>query len=280
MSLVDVRVGGNMLSAFHVNDKRAKFSSNRLSKEETSSDYWRTELVSKVADVRGGQVGQAFGTVTTSRGLCNGSVSTDGVNGWIRMGHFVSTCLGEPSLCKHGLTVSLWLKYNRTSSREKQYFLGTSGSQDGYRGVLIYQDFSNVDKEHLIVKVETGARVWRRSFLATSDAWTYVSLTWTSRDGLIVYSNGTLVGYDRQGEETASVQPYYTTFTLGRPNDKFMFSRVTLDDIAVWYRALHPREVEAMFARSAGLDLEADRVIIEKGQIFLLVLLLGPKAPC
>ena len=269
ISLINLQVSADSLSAFHVNSKEKLISSNKVSKDVSSTSRWRTEVVSKIVDVKGGGAGQAFGNVVTSQGILNGSVSTDGAHGWIRMGHFISTCLGEPSVCKDGLTVSLWLKYNRTYTQPYQYFLGTSGSLDGYRGFLIYQNFQNDNRDHMIVKVENGTRVWRRSFLAPSDTWLYVSFTWTSSKGLIVYCNGSLVGYDSRGQKTAPIQPYYTTLTLGRPNDKLQFSRGTLDDIAVWYRALHSREVAAMFARGAGLDLEADSVIAEKGELLI-----------
>ena len=199
----------------------------------------------------------------TSQGVVNQSIETDGKGAWVNFGSFVNTCVSEPSLCPLGFTFTLWIKYAILDNNGLQYFIGTGGTKEGLKGFLIYQDFPYDKEDHLAIKVENGTMLWKRSFPVPRDSWTHVTFTWDERDGLVIYSNGSSAGADQKGKKTKLEEVYNTSFTFGRPNNEMIFSKAAYDEIAVWNRKLHPKEVEAVYKRTAGLGQGPD---LEKGR--------------
>lgn len=226
------------------------------------NNLWRTETVTTLQDIKGGKGGLAFGNVLRSQGVISESIATDGEHSWAKLGYFTNSCLGEPDVCQEGLTVSLWINYQKCNETF-QYYIGTSGTRDGYRGFLIFQDFSYDSQDHLAVKVENSTMLWKRSFYVPRDIWTHVTFTWDARAGLKIYANGAFAVADSLGQQTKRIEPYVTTLTLGRPNDKLMFSKAAYDEIAVWYRQLLPQEIKAVYERTANVN---GGLIAQKGE--------------
>lgn len=214
----------------------------------SSPVYWRTVATTTVDDVIGDQEGFVFGRSHVVHGVVNESVLTNGQDAWLNLGHVINTCLGDPSFCHHGLTVSFWIKYH-VINQPIQFFLGTSGTEAGYRGFLVYQDSRKDTQDHLTIKVENSTLLWERSFTAPRDTWLHVLFTWSTRDGLSVYRNGSIVGVDNKPKKTYPISPYFTTFTVGRPNNKYVFSNASFDEIAVWYQQLHPAQIQSIYDR-------------------------------
>lgn len=185
-------------------------------------------------------------------------------DGFIDLGNFVNTCLGEPSSCRNGMTVSLWLKYRR--SEERQYFLGTSGSDIRQPGFVIYQDMYENGSNYIAVSVRTGKAAWTTHVTVPVNTWTHVLFSWSQRDGLSVHTNGTLATRMEDFSSTASMKNYYTVFTLGRPNNEYKLSRAIYDELAVWYLVLTDQEAEAIYARTSGIDFEALNAKIAQGE--------------
>ena len=223
-------------------------TSARLTTRTSSPVFWRTEVKTKVNDVKSDQQGFAFGRTQVMSGVVNDSVLTNGQDAWLNLGHFMNTCLGEPSICDKGMTVSFWIKYH-VIHQPIQYFMGTSGTQAGYRGFLVYQDYRRDTEDHLTIKVENSTLLWERSFSAPRDTWVHVMFTWNSIDGLSVYRNGSLVGVERQGKMTYPISPYFTTLTIGRPNNRYVFCNASFDEVAVWYRTLQAAEIQSIHDR-------------------------------
>ena len=231
---------------------------------DASDEYWSAKVSKGITDLKTTKEGLIFNECMTSQGVANQSLETDGKGAWVNFGSFVNTCLSEPSLCPYGLTVTLWIKYAILDNNGIQYFMGTSGTKEGLRGFLIYQDFPYDREDHLAVKVENGTVLWKRSFAVPRDTWTHVTFTWDDRDGLVIYANGSAVGGEPDGKTTKPQDVYFTTFTLGRPNNKMVFSKAAYDEIAMWERKLHPKEIEAVFKRTAGYGVRRD---LEKGKL-------------
>jgi hypothetical protein len=176
-------------------------------------------------------------------------------NGFINLGNFVNTCLGKPSVCSNGMTVSLWLKYKL--SEERQYLLGTSGSDVRKPGFVIYQDMYINGSNYIAVSVRTGQEVWTTRVAIPWDTWTHVLFSWSPRDGLSIHTNGTLAGRLKNSTQTLSMQNSNTSFTLGKANNEGNISRATYDELAVWYMVLTDKEAKAIYARTSGIDFEA-----------------------
>ena len=176
-------------------------------------------------------------------------------NGFVTLGNFINTCLGKPSLCDSGMTVSLWLKYQL--SNDRQYFLGTSGSDVRDPGFVIYQDIHRNGTNYTAVSVRTGKEIWTTHATVPPDTWTHVLFTWSPRDGLSVNTNGTHASRTETFFSTASVLNSHTSFTLGRANNEYRLSRATYDELAVWYLVLTDKEVKAIYARTSGIDFAA-----------------------
>lgn len=237
-------------------------------RKETSSgsstgEYWGVQVNKGIIDLKTNKEGLLFNDCVMSRGVVNQSLATDGKGAWVNFGSFINTCISDPSLCPSGFTVALWVKYQILDNNGLQYFMGTSGNKDGLRGFLIYQDFPYDREDHLAVKVENGTVLWKRSFAVPRDSWTHVTFTWDERDGLVIYANGSSVGGDPKGKTTEPEDIYFTTFTLGRPNNALIFSKAAYDEIAVWERKLHPKEIEAVYQRTANIGLSPD---LDKGK--------------
>lgn len=252
------------LDHLNITVKNAEITRNDIrARTHVSGEYWSIQTSKGVKDSKTGLEGLVFSDCVTSKGVVNQSVETDGKGAWLNLGSFVNTCMSEPSLCAYGLTVSLWTKYAVLDSNGLQYFMGTSGSKEGLRGFLIYQDFSYDSEDHLTVKVENGTMVWKRSFAVPRESWTHVTFTWDQRDGLAIYTNGSFVGEDPKGKTTKPEAHNFTTLTLGRPNDDRVFSKAAFDEIAIWEKKLHPTEIEAVYKRTAkvgmGPDLEKEK---------------------
>lgn len=240
----------------------------------SSPVYWRAVVMTTVDDVIGGHEGYAFGRVQVVHGVVNESVRTNGHDAWLNLGHVINTCLGDPSLCHHGLTVSFWIRYHVTN-KPIQYFLGTSGTEAGYRGFLVYQDYRRDTKDHVTIKIENSTSLWERTFPVPRDLWSHVMFTWSSRDGLFVYCNGTFVGRDSESRKTYPINPYFTTFTVGRPNNKFEFSNASFDEIAVWYRQLHPLQIQSIYNRVIDKPPRYERQVYAKSKYFFLSFHIG-----
>lgn len=237
--------------------KRDKTSASNI-----SGEYWGVKVTKGLRDLKSNREGLVFNECVTSQGVVNQSIKTDGKGAWVNFGSFVNTCVSEPSLCPLGFTFALWIKYAILDNNGLQYFIGTSGTKEGLKGFLIYQDFPYDKEDHLAIKVENGTMLWKRSFPVPRDSWTHVTFTWDERDGLVIYSNGSSAGADQKGKKTKPEEVYNTSFTFGRPNNEVIFSKAAYDEIAVWNRKLHPKEVEAVYKRTAGLGQGPD---LEKG---------------
>lgn len=288
------------LDRLNITVKSAQIRDEKRARTHTSGEFWGIQENKGIKDLKKGKEGQVFNGCVTSEGVVNQSVGTDGKGAWVKLGSFVNTCMSEPSLCPYGLTVSLWIKYSVLDGNGLQYFMGTSGTKEGSRGFLVYQDFPYDRDDHLAVKLENGSMLWKRSFAVPRESWTHVTFTWDERGGLVIYANGSTVGRDPEGKTTQPASDYYTTFTLGRPNNEMIFSKAVFDEIAMWERKLHPFEIEAVYKRTArigrGPDLEKEKQLLKEGGaknimnllyvefgvvtfLFLLVVLYFPNKP-
>lgn len=243
--------------------KQDRKETNNISLQRRSGEYWGVQVNNGIKDLKTNNEGLLFNDCVMSRGVVNHSLATDGKGAWVNFGSFINTCISDPSLCPSGFTVALWMKYQILDNNGLQYFMGTSGNKDGLRGFLIYQDFPYDREDHLAIKVENGTVVWKRSFAVPRDSWTHVTFTWDERDGLVIYANGSSVGGDPKGKMNKPEEIYFTTFTLGRPNNAMYFSKAAYDEIAVWERKLHPKEIEAVYRRTANIGLSPD---LDKGK--------------
>ena len=246
--------------------KKERKDANSIPPSRSTGEYWEAQVNKGIRDLKTKQQGRLFNNCVVSQGVVNQSLQTDGKGAWVNFGSFINTCVSDPSLCPSGFTVALWIKYQILDNKELQYFLGTSGNKDGLRGFLIYQDFLYDREDHLAIKVENGSVLWKRSFAVPRDEWTHVAFTWDERDGIKIYANGSYVGGDPKGKPTQAEDNKNTAFTLGRPNNEFIFSKAAYDEIALWERKLHPKEIEAVYQRTAKIGLSPD---LEKGKILV-----------
>ena len=236
---------------------------DRKETSNTSGEHWGVQVNKGIKDLKTNKEGLVFNNCVILPGVVNQSLVTDGNGAWVNFGSFINTCISDPSLCPTGFTVALWIKYQILDNKGLQYFMGTSGNKYGLRGFLIYQDFLYDREDHLAIKVENGTVLWKRSFAVPRDSWTHVTFTWDERDGLVIYANGSSVGGDPKGKTTDPEKVYSKNFTLGRPNNALIFSKAAYDEIAVWERKLHPREIEEVYQRTANIGLSPD---LEKGK--------------
>ena len=192
------------------------------------------------------------------------ALQTDGKSGYVILGNFTNTCIGNPTLCSRGMSVSMWIKY--ASSDEVQYFLGTSNSQAGQPGFVVYQDPGANGSDYLAVSVRTGSKSWTSRVGVPSDTWTHLLFTWRPREGLAVHANGTLAGSSKQPVVTLAMVNHHTSFMLGKANNESRLSAAAYDDLSVWYHVLTDKEVKAIYARMCGIDFAKLKVERSQGR--------------
>lgn len=203
-----------------------------------------------VNDGKSNQKGFAHGSILVP-GQVGKAVALNG-KGFVNLGDFANTCPGNPYSCKQGFTVSFWLSYSSTN--DVQYFLGTSGTDVRQPGFVIYHDaFRNVSHA-VAVSVRTGKALWTTHMNVPSRTWTHVLFSWSARDGLTVYTNGTLASRTIYSSTTDSLRNTNTSFTLGRPNNEYQFSWAAYDELAVWHLVFTENEAKTIYARSSGIN--------------------------
>ena len=86
-------------------------------------------------EYKSGKHGRGIGKLMTSQGVFGDCVTTLSKKGWINLGDFQDQCLGKPSLCDNGLSVSFWV--NLSSNVSRQFLLGTGGLKSRRNGFLV-----------------------------------------------------------------------------------------------------------------------------------------------
>lgn len=84
--------------------------------------------------------------------------------------------------------------------------------------------------------------------------WTHILFTWTKKDGLMVYINGTFTAGDTAGSVSENYGDPYPDLVIGTGNNRAYGHYVTgaFDEFVIWERALSPKEIVLYYSAAIG----------------------------
>lgn len=117
-----------------------------------------------------------YGNPSFQNGKVGRSLQLDGEDDYVDGGDQSNACLGDLSLCQHGVTISMWWYFSRLD--DYTYFFST-----GARGLQFYY-FRN----QLIVEAQQRSKFWKVTFSNPEvRRWYFVEFTWDDDKGLRLY---------------------------------------------------------------------------------------------
>ncbi|KAH3868179.1 hypothetical protein DPMN_031319 [Dreissena polymorpha] len=107
---------------------------------------------------------------------------------YVDMGTFESSCIGNPSLCTFGLSISFWLRF--ISGQTNAYVFSNNAS-----GLAVYLNGSTLN-----ASIQKGGQRW---FVSASglinESWYFVEVTWHPNSGLGLYLNQSMASSQVSG---------------------------------------------------------------------------------
>lgn len=217
--------------------------------ESALVSYWAFEdgagtMASDTAD--GGQDATTVGDPELVPGLRGDALLFDGVDDYVRIPHSASVNFGGPGL--ESYSVSVWIKPRDLSGF--QHVISKLGDEDtdGVAGPSPFELFTGGTNAIFYVKDGTGggddASFTPGNVSVSADTWQHVVLV---RDGaeLEVYKDGALAASLSSGidSSTANTEP----ITIGQRGDDDIFFDGSIDEVAVFSRALSADEVADLY---------------------------------
>jgi hypothetical protein len=142
---------------------------------------------------------------------------------YLDMGTHTDSCLGNLDHCKHGFTLSVWLKPRALT--ENTHFLAAPNY------ALFYED------GQLKAEFSTNQRTWQvsTSRFRVGD-WQRVTLAWHEKKGLTLYVDDELQDTDYGSERLQRDQPASDHVFVGRNlADVRLTADTQADQLQVWY---------------------------------------------
>ncbi|KAI4820527.1 hypothetical protein KUCAC02_028501 [Chaenocephalus aceratus] len=192
-------------------------------------------------------------TVDIVEGMVNKGIFLNGDNGgtFLHFGKYQNSCISDPSWCgPEGITFSFFWKNHESESR----FAVASGGKVISNGFSVYTN-------HFGGYVEFYTRAnnhrWKANIKVPGPYWTHILFTWTVKDGLKVFINGTFTAGDTDGSVSDNYGDPYPDLVIGTGNDRAYGHYVTgaFDEFVIWERALPPREISLYYGAATGQSL-------------------------
>uniref|UniRef100_A0A674CBD4 Adhesion G protein-coupled receptor D1 n=1 Tax=Salmo trutta TaxID=8032 RepID=A0A674CBD4_SALTR len=212
----------------------------------TASHYWPLD---KVDGIHGlwDQIGNRPDIV---EGMVNKGIYLNGDNGgtFLHFGNYQNTCISDPTLCgPEGITFSFFWKNQETESR----FAIVSGGKVISNGFSVY---ANAYIGYVEFYTRGNFKRWRANINILGPFWTHILFTWTLKDGLNIYINGTFNTSDPTGNVSMNYGDPYPDLVIGTGNDQSYGHHLTgaFDEFIIWERALSPEEILMYYKAAIG----------------------------
>lgn len=214
---------------------------------KSSAHYWPLNSIDTnkhLKDVTGSGKSKVYGGAETVPGVSKYALKLDGlVSTGANLGNFAGTCLSEPSICKHGFTVSFWLKLDASSITEifsYQVVLQLSRTLESV-GSTIYAKKNkigfNVNDRNISRNVEV---YWNYT------DWVHVSLVWNKMaDTVQVLLDCKQKPYLKQTEtkNRFSIIPTQNQLWLGSNYAQLKNCKLEIDELVIWYDVLSAEDL-------------------------------------
>jgi hypothetical protein len=160
-------------------------------------------------------------------GNIGNAVSLSGYGQYVDIGIHNDKCMANLDKCKHGLTISMWLKARRLD--DNTYFLSSPTYSLFYRDGRLQARFKHKGKVWEVFTPNIKA-----------DRWHNVDLSWTPENGLGLYVDGTReASTTRYREAMQGDQPASEGVQIGKSDISSRTLAGDIDEVQFWYG---PRE--------------------------------------
>uniref|UniRef100_A0AAR2KWN9 Adhesion G protein-coupled receptor D1 n=1 Tax=Pygocentrus nattereri TaxID=42514 RepID=A0AAR2KWN9_PYGNA len=212
----------------------------------TASHYWPLDAVDGPRSLRD-QIGNRTDIV---EGVVNKGIYLSGDRGatFLHFGNYRNSCISDPTLCgPQGVTFSFFWKNQEVESR----FAVLSGGKIISNGFSVY---ANPVGGYVEFYTRGNSRRWKVHITPPGPFWTHILFTWTLKDGLKVYINGTFNISDEVGGVSQVYGDTYTDLVIGTGNRESYEHYVTgaFDEFVIWERALSPKEIWLYYKAAIG----------------------------
>uniref|UniRef100_A0A4W6FL28 Adhesion G protein-coupled receptor D1 n=1 Tax=Lates calcarifer TaxID=8187 RepID=A0A4W6FL28_LATCA len=212
----------------------------------TASHYWPLDAVDGIYELWD-QIGNRPDIV---EGMVNKGIFLNGDNGgtFLHFGNYQNSCISDPTLCgPEGITFSFFWKNHEAESR----FAVASGGKVISNGFSVY---TNPFGGYVEFYTRGNNHRWRANIRVPGPYWTHILFTWTKKDGLKVYINGTYTTGDAVGNVSENYGDPYPDLVIGTGNDRAYGHYVTgaFDEFVIWERALPPNEILLYYNAAIG----------------------------
>ncbi|XP_036000443.1 adhesion G-protein coupled receptor D1 isoform X1 [Fundulus heteroclitus] len=184
-------------------------------------------------------------------GVYNRGIFLDNDNGgtFLHFKNYQNSCISDPVLCGlEGITFSFFWKNQKASSN----FAVASGAKVISNGFSVF-----TDSQKGFVELNTRDKHrWIAEIPSSGPYWTHVLFTWTKKDGLKVYINGTFYGADSSGRDSENSGDHSSDVFLKTENNR-AHRHVTraFDEFIIWNRALSPHQIKLYYGAAVGQDM-------------------------
>ncbi|XP_033947652.1 adhesion G-protein coupled receptor D1 isoform X4 [Pseudochaenichthys georgianus] len=223
----------------------------------TASHYWPLDAVDGIHelwDKIGNRPGYVNGSnINIVEGMVNKGIFLNGDNGgtFLHFGKYQNSCISDPSWCgPEGITFSFFWKNHESESR----FAVASGGKVISNGFSVY---TNNFGGYVEFYTRVNNHRWKANIKVPGPYWTHILFTWTVKDGLKVFINGTFTAGDKDGSVSDNYGDPYPDLVIGTGNDRAYGHYVTgaFDEFVIWERALPPREISLYYGAATGQAL-------------------------
>ncbi|XP_064210091.1 adhesion G-protein coupled receptor D1 isoform X1 [Anguilla rostrata] len=189
-------------------------------------------------------------TVDIVEGMVNKGIYLNGDNGatFLHFGNYKNSCISDPTLCgSEGITFSFFWKNQEAGSR----FAISSGGKVISNGFSVY---TNAHGGYVEFYTRGDSKRWTAKIEIPGPYWTHVLFTWTQKDGLNVYVNGTFSISDPEGNVSQNYGDPHQNLVIGTDNKEFYkyYATGTFDEFVIWERALSPEEIMLYYKAVTG----------------------------
>uniref|UniRef100_A0A9J8A4Q7 Adhesion G protein-coupled receptor D1 n=1 Tax=Cyprinus carpio carpio TaxID=630221 RepID=A0A9J8A4Q7_CYPCA len=209
----------------------------------TASHYWPLDSVEGIHGLSD-QIGNR------TEGMVNKGIYLNGDNGatFLHFGNYKDSCISDPTLCgPAGITFSFFWKNNEIDSR----FAIASGGKVISSGFSVY---SNPHGGYVEFYTRGDSKTWKAHIKLPGPYWTHVLFTWTQREGLKVYINGTFSVGDPTGNISQNYGDPYADLVIGTGNtgNYNHYATGAFDEFVIWERALSPQDIMKYYKAAIG----------------------------
>uniref|UniRef100_A0A9J7X5N6 Adhesion G protein-coupled receptor D1 n=1 Tax=Cyprinus carpio carpio TaxID=630221 RepID=A0A9J7X5N6_CYPCA len=212
-------------------------------------------------------------TVDIVEGMVNKGIYLNGDNGatFLHFGNYKDSCISDPTLCgPAGITFSFFWKNNEIDSR----FAIASGGKVISSGFSVY---SNPHGGYVEFYTRGDSKTWKAHIKLPGPYWTHVLFTWTQREGLKVYINGTFSVGDPTGNISQNYGDPYADLVIGTGNtgNYNHYATGAFDEFVIWERALSPQDIMKYYKAAIGKLLWSTTHLLVAERIIRFVIYFG-----